>query len=495
MSDQENARSTEKSRAERSNTKAPAAQTAAPVTDMRGGAHAQRGLSAPNTNAQHSNNLSGGATGALPFCAEMESAYGVDLSGVEARFGVSDLANLGARAASEGNVIAFIGQDPTIEDVAEEVAHWLQRQQSGDGAVHQKVDGGASDHAEQDAQAAAGHAAAGEHAEVTEAPTAQIHRAPDDKVSLALTTDLNHPWLKAAGVTDLGPYAFMPAYVKLILKPTAVFKESSDKANAWQALLKGHTYQPEKVTFKKNVAKPELEKDVTASMGEANAVLVEKRAKAARGWVSKNNLGWATAMSSYKDGLEPKLAAISAHEGVGSEGHTVERHILGSGDFKTERDIARRAAFNYLHPAEGKATVFKTETSANAAAADIHGTMKGSWLSLRNTILALKDKVGGAGHEMTGAAATSYVAFEAENGVSDSDKPAYLGLGAGTRPLFAEDVNSKDWKDWASVNKDIAEPGKPLTKPFAPSKTTAFVRPTVETTTGGWFFKTLFPDG
>jgi hypothetical protein len=497
MSEREKSRGLEAQREE-----APEAKLAegapAMVEEVRGGGRAARGLSKDQP-AAAATTLGAGNEGPLPFKAEMEASFGVDLSGVKARFGDGALGGIGARAASEGDVIAFSSQAPEKEEVAEEVAHWVQRHKHGDANVTKAVDGGKADAAEGEAQRVAPQAAAGAQVDVQEAPTARVHRAADDPVVLAPTYDLNHPWLVASGITDLGPYQFMPAQTKFVVSPQPSFKSSSDNAKAWAALLKTTTYEPEKATWKPRgdlIGKPTLEKDGKFDLGAAQDAVVEARAGKARAWVSQNNLKWAEAMVSYKDGAEPKLAAITDHEGVGGEGHTVERHVLGTGKIKSERDLARRAAFNEFFPAEGKASVFKDTAAADTAAKAIHGAMSASWLSLRNTILALKDKVGGAGHEMTGAKPANVVALEREAGVKDTDpQPAYLGLGVGVRPLFAEDVNSNEWKTWAALNTVTADPTHPLTKSFTPAKTTAFVRPTESLVTGGWFFKTVFPDG
>ena len=58
----------------------------------------------------------------------MESSFGMDFSGVESHFGMSDaLGQINANAATDGKSVAFADDNPSKETVAHELTHVAQQ--------------------------------------------------------------------------------------------------------------------------------------------------------------------------------------------------------------------------------------------------------------------------------------------------------------------------------------------------------------------------------
>lgn len=112
-----------------------------------------------------------GSTAALPYRAEMEVAFGEDFSGVEVQAGRRDaLSEIGARAATSAERIAFASASPDRDTVAHELAHVVQHRRHGGGSGGISRRGDASEReAEQVAAAvtAGGPAPAVQHPAVT----------------------------------------------------------------------------------------------------------------------------------------------------------------------------------------------------------------------------------------------------------------------------------------------------------------------------------------
>jgi len=113
----------------------------------------------------------------LPYRAEMEEAFGEDLSGVSVSAGpqaTQDTAAIGAEAFAMVDRIVFGKETPSKEIVAHEVAHVVQQHRAGQGAVQPKTTSTPSDAAEQEADTAATAVTAGQKADVSEAPSASV---------------------------------------------------------------------------------------------------------------------------------------------------------------------------------------------------------------------------------------------------------------------------------------------------------------------------------
>lgn len=119
---------------------------------------------------------SSGPRGALPFRAEMEARFGVDLSGVQVTKGgqqaQAGLTAMGADAATDGERFAFMDANPSKEKVAHEVAHFAQGADGG--AVTRASAPGSS--AEREAEDAARVVSQGGTPQITEsAPSNTVH--------------------------------------------------------------------------------------------------------------------------------------------------------------------------------------------------------------------------------------------------------------------------------------------------------------------------------
>jgi hypothetical protein len=119
----------------------------------------------------------------VPYRAEMESAFGQDFSGVKAQTGAhAEMQGIGARAAAQGDNVAFAESNPSKWLVAHELTHVAQARQFGEGAFARKPTIAAIDSAaEHEADSVADRVTRGEEAgAITAAPEARIHRfAPD----------------------------------------------------------------------------------------------------------------------------------------------------------------------------------------------------------------------------------------------------------------------------------------------------------------------------
>lgn len=107
----------------------------------------------------------GGAGQEIPYRAQMEEAFGQDLSHVRAHLGQSGgMGALEANAAARGNDVAFASSNPSEELVAEEVGHVLQ---NGGGSIGEGVSS-ASDASETQAVSAAKGIVGGDYAQAAE---------------------------------------------------------------------------------------------------------------------------------------------------------------------------------------------------------------------------------------------------------------------------------------------------------------------------------------
>jgi hypothetical protein len=91
---------------------------------------------------------------------------------------------MGAKAAAQGETVAFASDNPDKEEVAHETAHVVQRRQAGGGGLSAKSGiSSPGDAAEQEADAVASEAAKGEQVEVGAKPSAGIHLEESDDPS------------------------------------------------------------------------------------------------------------------------------------------------------------------------------------------------------------------------------------------------------------------------------------------------------------------------
>lgn len=77
--------------------------------------------------------------GAIPFKKEMEEAFGQDFGSVKATFGKKDdLDGINAKAATDGETVAFADANPDKDTVAHELTHVVQKRKGGGGDVQGK---------------------------------------------------------------------------------------------------------------------------------------------------------------------------------------------------------------------------------------------------------------------------------------------------------------------------------------------------------------------
>ena len=98
----------------------------------------------------------------VPYRSQLESAFGESFQGVLALCGAS-LGGLGANAATDGEVVVFAEERPSLETVAHELAHVVQGRRSGGGGTGVSSPG---DDAEVEARSVAAAAARGERVDV-----------------------------------------------------------------------------------------------------------------------------------------------------------------------------------------------------------------------------------------------------------------------------------------------------------------------------------------
>lgn len=126
-----------------------------------------------------------GSVGEVPFRRDMEAAFGEDFSGVKSYAGGAareGLEALGARAATQGQSIAFETPTPDRELVAHELTHVVQQRRSGNSVPQAKPSvSQPGDAAENEADAVASRAAAGERVSVSVQAPPAIHRNIIDK--------------------------------------------------------------------------------------------------------------------------------------------------------------------------------------------------------------------------------------------------------------------------------------------------------------------------
>lgn len=103
----------------------------------------------------------GGGGAKLPYQAEMEEAFGQDFSDVKVSTGKKDtLDGIGAKAATDGERVAFADANPDKETVAHELTHVVQKRGGGGEGVRGKMSS-PSDSSEREANSVASTVAGG----------------------------------------------------------------------------------------------------------------------------------------------------------------------------------------------------------------------------------------------------------------------------------------------------------------------------------------------
>jgi hypothetical protein len=114
----------------------------------------------------------------VPHRSEMEQRFGQDFSSVKANTGESEtMGAMGARAAAEGDHVAFAEESPSKALVAHELAHVVQARKSGGAAVQRKAIAPEDHPAEHEADRAAESVMRGESVRIGASPGGSVHLA------------------------------------------------------------------------------------------------------------------------------------------------------------------------------------------------------------------------------------------------------------------------------------------------------------------------------
>lgn len=236
----------------------------------------------------------------------------------------------------------------------------------------------------------------------------------------------------------------------------------------------------------------------------------DRRSGAAVGHTHGGAARRAHAIAAYQGGRRPRplrgtLSAEDAHPGS----HIASHHVIGAGGIPSRRHVAWRAAFDQqIGPlgldltavsAQGRNGAFESSGAAMSALALAHRLIAGRWGSLRDVMIS------DDWPDMTGRVdATNTFAVDSTGGRHpQSERPRYLTSTfrsvfttpfRGVRPLYDRDVTSIEWVGWASRNRSVAQPTRPLAHVVRRSRAFFLVRNTLDPGGWhGWYFHTLYP--
>lgn len=124
-----------------------------------------------------------GAARDVPFRNEMEHAFRTDFSSVRAHVArPTEMAALGAHAATVGEDVVFASASPGREVVAHELTHVVQQRSVGAASLGRSAVSSPHDAAELEATVVARQVVAGQSVQVNASPAASIHRDLADEV-------------------------------------------------------------------------------------------------------------------------------------------------------------------------------------------------------------------------------------------------------------------------------------------------------------------------
>jgi hypothetical protein len=434
-----------------------------------------------------------GPAGALPHLDTIQAAFGRhDVTGVQAHQGPSAAAGaaaLGAEAFATGEKVAFAGA-PSLHTAAHEAAHVVQ-QRAG---VHLKGGVGQADDAyERHADAVADRVVAGHSAEAlldtmagagpaASSPAVQRKALADPKTlgpnGFKPTRDLTHAHLVQLGVTDLGPYQYLPAKKAFKFEPLA-----TDHKALEDLALDTTDFALESMTFDGDtgvVAPSKVERIKAANKlcePFRNAIKHEKQKRDAR----------VKAIDGHDSGNTPRAFSSVVDEdsmGASKGAHIVARHVISSGsDMKSSTEVALRAAFNMLGgvvsgmPAP-TSTAFTGVSEANSLIkSTLAAKFASNWATGHDYKSQLIDAKQLSPAIVGDAPSSGVVAYKTTNSggapLPVSEVPIYLGLDSshkGIRPLWKNDgrwsswwsSNPKERTDWENVHGTSKLP-EPLT--------------------------------
>lgn len=340
---------------------------------------------------------------------------------------------------------------------------------------------------------------------------------------LGRTRDLTHYLLRTAQppIRDLGPYELSAHRItqqqRFVYAPdNATWGTVAYQARRWRACRDTIQFIPERREW--NGA----QRHFVRSGG--NQALAERRARSMRGEVialsrAATRRSIVQALLQYQDARRPRpLRSVNTEETFG--GHTVERHVFGTGEgIQNIEDLARRAAFGEIvvrgrirqHGGGRNPSAFARLRDANIALRAAAREIGVLWADLRDALASVNPAGGSFDWPIVTPPIHAVRARRAQgNMFPPAERPRYLRwrapagrpAGAGTRPLIAEHVAQpapSRWSRWAA-RQPAAGPGAP--QPAAPLTTISYhivdraqlvVRPTTRTGASGWFVLTLYP--
>jgi hypothetical protein len=303
------------------------------------------------------------------------------------------------------------------------------------------------------------------------------------------TTDLTHPHLVELGITNLGPYKYMP------LKGEFQYTAPTDLSVAWTHADAAVGFQPEAPP------KPQLE----AKPAEKAARVAAAKAKFGPGMAE---------ILAHDGGNTPRPFTGVVDEdtrGAAAGAHNVQRHCLsGASDMKTPQDVALRAAFGMIGGVVAgvytpTASAFASVGAANGTIAPaLNGALTTNWMSWRALLAAGKNPAQGG---VPGAAGGGSVIFKSVGGTQLPvvEVPKYLGLDPshkGVSPLWAGDARWQHWwdgnpqerKDYEKAHGVNAKPPALTTDASAGAAGISMrVLPDVSPGNGGWILHAAWP--
>jgi hypothetical protein len=126
------------------------------------------------------------ATTEVPHRPEMERRFGEKFSSVQVHTGESEaMGEMGARAAAEGDHVAFAEASPSKALVAHELAHVVQARKSGAAPVQRAALAADHDPAEREADRAASSVMRGEQVRIGASPGGHVHLAKEEPAANA----------------------------------------------------------------------------------------------------------------------------------------------------------------------------------------------------------------------------------------------------------------------------------------------------------------------
>jgi hypothetical protein len=358
-----------------------------------------------------------------------------------------------------------------------------------------------------------------------------ISTASPPGVKYQPTRNLGHELLAHASprrIADLGPYRLVPRRWDVLPflvtnTPTFEFHPTAgwwaNHTRQWHSALPQTEYEPEEYNFMPIPGHHRFERvGPAARASPPNDVWIQRRVNQARARIigaAPPAIHAAMTSRQYRLGDVPRpLRSLRAEENrVGpGDGHTISRHVLTrSGDIRSRRELALRAAFSRipasrgplaLHPTaggvplagrdRGTASAWAGLQAAQSEAARLDERLRPNWTRHRLEIAE------GRNVELRFRRTMPIVAYRCTNGVpwGPTEYPAYLGMGPGLRPVSPDDLTSAEWLNWVRRAARLGQTPdpRPLSVDASHRGSRVFARIVAHPGgPGGWYLNSMFP--